>query len=86
MDIVGKHEVTPVVASAAQDLKQGEVKEVEHVNNSVQVCIVDEDEVEVQFHARTWFALAAFFLLNFVQVIALQGPSVVVRTNLPKLH
>ncbi|GKZ37855.1 hypothetical protein AbraIFM66950_009645 [Aspergillus brasiliensis] len=36
---------------------------------------------EPTFHWRTWVALAAMFFLNFVQVIALQGPPVVL-TNI----
>lgn len=33
---------------------------------------------EPEIHARTWIAVAAMCLLNFVQIIALQGPPVVV--------
>ncbi|KAJ9602586.1 hypothetical protein H2200_012779 [Cladophialophora chaetospira] len=36
-----------------------------------------EDEEEPQLHARTYIALAAMFLLNFVQVFALTGPPAV---------
>lgn len=39
---------------------------------------VYEDEEEPEFHTRTYFALIAMFLLNFVQVLALQGPPAVV--------
>lgn len=37
----------------------------------------DTDE-EPELHARTYLALAAMFLLNMVQVLALQGPPTVV--------
>ena len=39
-------------------------------------------EPDIKFTARIWVALAAFFLLNYVQVVALQGPSSVVSTTL----
>jgi hypothetical protein len=38
----------------------------------------DMTELEREFHARTWIALAAFLLLNYTQVLALQGPAAVV--------
>jgi hypothetical protein len=38
----------------------------------------DNVEDEPEIHLRTWIAAAAMFLLNFVQIIALQGPPVVV--------
>ena len=39
--------------------------------------VYDADE-EPELHARTYLALAAMFLLNLVQVFALQGPPAVV--------
>lgn len=41
--------------------------------------VYDHNDEEPEIHARTYFALAAMFLLNFVQVVALQGPPAVVR-------
>jgi hypothetical protein len=41
------------------------------------------DEEEPELHARTWVAVAAMFLLNFIQVAALDGPPAVVRLLLP---
>ena len=38
----------------------------------------DDNEQEPEIHARTYFALAAMFFLNLVQVLALQGPPAVV--------
>ena len=38
----------------------------------------DNAEQEPEIHFRTWIAVAAMMLLNFVQIIALQGPPVVV--------
>ncbi|KAK0301687.1 hypothetical protein LTR82_018166 [Friedmanniomyces endolithicus] len=39
--------------------------------------IYDDPEGEPELHARTYVAVAAMFLLNLVQVFALQGPPVV---------
>jgi hypothetical protein len=41
--------------------------------------VVDE---EPEIHARTYVAIAAMFLLNLVQVFALQGPPSVVRVQM----
>ncbi len=38
------------------------------------------DDEEPELHARTYVALAAMFLLNLVQVVALQGPPAAVRS------
>jgi hypothetical protein len=34
--------------------------------------------IEPELHARTYIALAAMILLNFIQILALQGPPTVV--------
>jgi hypothetical protein len=44
--------------------------------------VYNDDEEEPEIHARTYVALAAMFLLNLVQVVALQGPPAVVRLHL----
>lgn len=60
------------------------LKQVEHIDLSRQPTDdFDQDEVEPELHARTYVALAAFFLLNYVQVVALQGPSSVVSVRVP---
>lgn len=38
----------------------------------------DNDDQEPELHARTYVALAALFVLNYVQVFALNGPPSVV--------
>lgn len=38
-------------------------------------------DIEPEIHLRTYIALAAMLFLNYVQVIALQGPPVVVSTQ-----
>jgi hypothetical protein len=45
----------------------------------------DNNEDEPELHVRTYLALAAMFLLNMVQVLALQGPPAVVRNHLTNL-
>ncbi len=40
--------------------------------------VYDDVDEEPELHARTYIALAAMFLLNLVQVLALQGPPAVV--------
>jgi hypothetical protein len=62
----------------AKNPGQHQLKEVEHVDNAPQNPVFDEEEVEPELHIRTWIALAAFFLLNYTQVVALQGPAAVV--------
>lgn len=41
----------------------------------------NNSEEEPEMHARTYLALAAMFLLNLAQVVALQGPPAVVSLN-----
>lgn len=40
----------------------------------------DEVDLEPELHARTYIALFSMFMLNLVQVVALQGPPAVVST------
>ena len=72
-------------SSAEDDTKgrdQYELKEVEHADLSAQnVVVYADEELEPELHIRTWIALAAFFLLNYTQVVALQGPTAVVSAS-----
>lgn len=43
--------------------------------------VYDDVDEEPELHARTYIALAAMFLLNLVQVVALLGPPAVVGDN-----
>ena len=52
-------------------------KEIERVQDRPKPDPVDEEQ-DPELRAHTWIALAAFFLLNYTQVVALQGPSAVV--------
>ena len=48
--------------------------------------IVYDGEEEPEIHMRTWIALASMFLLNLVQVFALQGPPAVVGKPRCRCH
>lgn len=79
---MGIHATSDVLVTNDKTSERSDVNQVEHAPPSSPLPVIDgqdEDlEVEPDFHARTWLALAAFFLLNYVQVVALQGPSAVV--------
>lgn len=51
------------------------------VTSSTGNLVYDNNDEEPELHARTWFAIAAMFFLNLVQVFALQGPPAVVRND-----
>lgn len=55
-----------------------EEKQIERISTSDVNLVYDDNDEEPELHARTYFALAAMFLLNLVQVFALQGPPAVV--------
>ena len=58
------------------------VKTVEHSPESEQIegnLTYDDADEEPELHARTYVALLSMFVLNLVQVFALQGPPAVVR-------
>lgn len=46
--------------------------------------LIYDGEEEPEIHMRTWIALASMFVLNLVQVFALQGPPAVV--GISQLH
>ena len=52
----------------------------EHNTDEHGNLVYDNAEEEPELHGRTYLALFAMFLLNFVQVFALQGPPAVVST------
>lgn len=53
-------------------------KHLETVTTQTSNLVYNQDDEEPELHARTYFAVAAMFLLNMVQVLALQGPPTVV--------
>jgi hypothetical protein len=68
-----------------KDDNSTEEEQVERVATSDRNLVYDDNDEEPELHARTYFALAAMFLLNLVQVLALQGPPAVVRIISAKL-
>ena len=58
-----------------------EEKHLEQVVTSEDNLVYDDVDEEPELHARTYIALASMFLLNLVQVVALQGPPAVVSDN-----
>jgi hypothetical protein len=64
--------------SSFQEKSFEDVKHIEHVLPSTDNLVYDHDNEEPELHARTYLAVAAMFLLNLVQVLALQAPPAVV--------
>lgn len=67
------------------DEKQDFSMKEKHLENSPEEAknlSYNDDEEEPEIHMRTWVALGAMWLLNYVQVVALQGPPAVVRNNI----
>lgn len=56
--------------------------ETRHEANVSKNLDYNDDNHEPELHARTYSAIAAMFLLNMVQVLALQGPPAVVSISL----
>lgn len=57
--------------------KDKDVEQFQHVEDTkeqIEENLVYEEEEEPELHAQTYFALAAMFLLNLVQVFGLLGP------------
>ena len=73
------------VPSPPLEKRLDEEQQIGHVKTSSLNLVYNDDEEEPEIHARTWIALAAMFLLNFVQVVALQGPPAVVSVALSTL-
>lgn len=71
------HNASSTAPSISKNSKQkdieldGEASHEEVVSGNLNY---NDDEREPEIHARTYYALAAMFLLNMVQVLALLGP------------
>ncbi|KIX02766.1 uncharacterized protein Z518_08708 [Rhinocladiella mackenziei CBS 650.93] len=88
MSDVHSHAAQPATDIEAKAHDKYELKEVEEADLTVPVQNAgsDREEMEPELHARTWIALAALFLLNYTQVVALQGPSSVLTYIGTDLH
>ena len=68
----------PAIEKERRSPADGHVEDILTANDNLEY---DLDDEEPELHARTWIALAAMFLLNMVQIVALQGPPAVVSDN-----
>jgi hypothetical protein len=59
---------------SSQVLQVEDLKTMDTLEN----LVYNDTEEEPELHARTYIALLAMFILNLVQVVALQGPPAVV--------
>ena len=70
----------PIGASQTEE-KAGSMdartEEIEHSGN----LVYENTEEEPELHMKTYIALAAMFMLNMVQLVALQGPPTLVRAD-----
>lgn len=64
--------------TSANEKNSEKVEHLEQVVTETGNLVYNDNEEEPELHARTYFALAAMFTLNLVQVVALQGPPAVV--------
>lgn len=72
----------PTSSNGQATLVYDEKPAIEHVEGSPESeanLTYDDVDEEPELHARTYVAVAAMFMLNLVQVFALQGPPAVVR-------
>ena len=61
------------------------IEQHEHIPGSGEKSLVyADDDQEPELHVRTWIAVAAMIVLNFVILVALQGPPTGVSTGLSK--
>lgn len=62
-----------------------ETQHLENVTKAYDENLVYRLNEEPELHLKTWFALAAMFLLNMVQVFGLLGPPAGVSNSVPFL-
>ncbi|SPN96516.1 uncharacterized protein DNG_00042 [Cephalotrichum gorgonifer] len=70
----GEKSPTGVDASSSSNIEAPKQLENAHTHENLSYCNIDE---EPEIHRRTYAALLAIFMLNFVTVLALQGPPAV---------
>ena len=68
-------------AASSEAREASEAEHVEDTKPSLDMNLVYAEDEEPEFHAQTWFALAAMFCLNLVQVFGLMGPPAGVRES-----
>jgi len=77
MGVQSNSTVQDTGANNSSEKTSMEAKHLEEVVTQEGNLVYDGEE-EPEIHMRTWIALASMFLLNLVQVFALQGPPAVV--------
>lgn len=78
---VAKEDTPPTFSDAQPPSVGNEKPAVEHLERSYEPesnLTYDDVDEEPELHARTYVALLSMFMLNLVQVVALQGPPAVV--------
>ncbi len=78
---MGERDASSVQEKAISNPPENTSLEANHLEKTVSDegnPVYDAADEEPEIHWRTWIALAAMFLLNLVQVFALQGPPAVV--------
>ncbi|MCJ1475734.1 hypothetical protein MMC13_004398 [Lambiella insularis] len=73
----GKEAFSPATLSTDEENYVSEKNYLEQLASPSDNLVYDNVEEEPELTARTWIALGAMFLLNLVQVLALQGPPAV---------
>lgn len=83
---MGEQNTASVHEKAVHDATKETSLEKNHLENVVTLednLVYNAVDEEPEIHMRTWIALGAMFLLNLVQVFALQGPPAVVSKLVP---
>lgn len=75
--VSGNHEAVSVEENGEKHMDHNAISSVDNNDHDNELQYTDADE-EPDLHARTWLAILSMFLLNLVQVFALQGPPAVV--------
>lgn len=65
-------------ASLSDPEKEGDLPS-EHQEDATKTLAWSNEDVEPEFHHRTWLAVVALLFLNYVQVFCLLGPPQIVR-------
>ena len=81
INVTADQQARPQDVRESKDLDKKDYLEEEHAQNLELASgnlVYDVDDEEPELHLRTYIAIAAMFLLNLVQVFALQGPPAVV--------
>lgn len=79
---------SPVYENDAKERSEknaAEARQTEDTLSEEGNLVYDGDE-EPEIRMRTWIALASMFILNLVQVFALQGPPAVVSTSWLRIY